>query len=92
MDYASNSSTVSRSITTDTNTVQNSSKLIDFVIRIELTSAILMLKLFFFVKFDDPFCMFLYMVICFLIARHGLVSLPVTSCIKVKCSNLSISN
>ena len=57
----------SPSITTDTNTIQKLSKLIDLMTRIELSRAILTPWLSNFLwNWIIHFCMFLYLVICFL--------------------------
>ena len=65
-------------------------KLIELVIRIELTPAILMP---WFSKFllnsTIHFCMFLYLLVCF---PRVTVSLLCTSCMKDTCSNLPLSN
>ena len=79
-------------VTTDPNTVQNYSKLIDLVIRIELTRAILMPRSSNFLRnFIIYFRMFLFYGNMFS-ESHGFVAMPVTSCIKDTCSNLFQSN
>ena len=58
---------ISPSITTDPNTVQNESKLIDLVIRIKLTRVISMPRFSNFLKNSSiHFHIFLYLVTCFL--------------------------
>ena len=64
-------------------------KLIDLVIRIELTRAILMTWFSNFLRNSTiHFRMSLYLVSCFLAESHGFVAVPVTSCIKDACPNL----
>ena len=68
----------------------NNCKLIDLVIRINwsnFNAGILKFS----EKFDDPFSQFFLFVNMFL-ESHGFVAMPVTSCIKDACSNLSLSN
>ena len=68
----------------------NNYKLIDFVIRIELTRAILMSRFSNFL-FDHPFS-HVFMYGNMFPESHGFVAMPVTRCIKDTCSNLSLSN
>ena len=78
----------SPSIRTDPNTLQNYSKLIDLVVRIELTRAILMQRIFNFLgNLTIHFRMFLYLGTCFL-----KVTVSLLCWLQAVCSNLSLSN
>ena len=81
----------SPSITPDPNTIQNESKLIDFVMRIELTSNFIATTLRFSEQFDNTFS-YIFVFGKMYHESHGVVVMPVTSCIKETCSNLALSN
>ena len=69
--------------------IMNNCMLIDLVIRIELTLAILMLLYpKFFEKFDHPFS-HVFIFRNMFPDSYGFVAMPVTSCIKDTCSDLS---
>ena len=70
----------------------NNCKLIDLVIRIELTMASFNAKILKFSEnFDHPFSHVFTFGDMFP-ESHGFIAMPVTSCIKDTCSNLSLSN
>ena len=76
----------------DTNTIQNENKLIDLVKLIQLTRAILLLRLSDFLKYSTiDFCMFFVYGNMFP-ESHGFVTLPVTTSMNDACFNLSQSN
>ena len=66
-------------------------KFIDLVIRIEVTRNFNATILKFSEKFDHPFS-HVFIFGNMFPESHGFIAMPVTSCIKDTCSNLSLSN
>ena len=83
----------SPSVTTDPNTVQNLYKLLDFVRRIKLTRAILLLTRANFLRNSTiDFCIFLYLVTCFPRVTVSLLC-RLQAVLKIQVnSNTSLSN
>ena len=80
------------SVTTDPNTLQNYSKFIDLVIRIELTQKTVIQRISNVPRNSIIHFRILFISSIMFSESNGFVVVSVTSCIKERCSNLSLSN